>query len=52
MSTLLRARFDRGLLRPTGRPLLDGVHDPDCVAAGRLALHPTVISHSRDAAHE
>jgi hypothetical protein len=30
----------------------DGVHDPDCVAAVRLALHPAIISHSRNAAHE
>jgi hypothetical protein len=52
MNPLLRTRSDRNLPRPTGRPLLDGVFNPDCVAADRLALHLAVISHSRYAGHE
>jgi len=28
------------------------VLDPDCVVASHRTLHPTVISHSRDAVHE
>ncbi len=31
---------------------LDGAFNPDCVAAGRLALHLAPISHPRDAGHE
>jgi hypothetical protein len=49
MSPLLRARSDRDLRRPFSRPLLDVVFNHDCVAAGCLTLHLTVISHSRDA---
>jgi len=48
---LLRTRSDRGLPRSCDWSLLDGVLDPGCVAACHRILHPTIISHSRDAAH-